>query len=290
MSALYPTPSPTAAAWLATLRATLAEVGGEVPAGPALDVESLAAHLQTEAPEAAELGVELEAALREFAPVISGLSAAFGIRPATIAVALGRGQPLGELDPVVAQAIGRVPELAPLTSSGTVTIAKDGRATTLIAATTVGPPVGPVRVPWPDREDRGAGAPSSHGSTSGQDQQDQQNRQDRQDRDDVWLCAVPAAEPLDAARAALARILPHVGVPRADVREGPRTGPLSAPDGPAGASPRAGHAVPARTLHAALLTVDPAADPDLVMARLEGWRTAVEQLHRGAVAIHWEQA
>jgi hypothetical protein len=26
------------------------------------------------------------------------------------------------------------------------------------------------------------------------------------------------------------------------------------------------------------------------MARLEGWRAALEQLHRGAVVVHWEQA
>ncbi|NUR28723.1 MAG: hypothetical protein HOV83_23265 [Catenulispora sp.] len=237
MSALYPTPSPTATAWLATLRATLAELGGEVPAAAGIDEETLVAQLEAEAPEAAELGAELGATIREFRRIIRGLTAAFGIRPATVVIALGRGQALGELDPVVAQAIGQVPELAPLTSSGTVTIEKDGRATTLIAGTTVGPPVGPVRVRWPDRED-------------------------------VWLCAVPAAEPFSAARAALERILPHVGVPRARISAGS----------------------PAHTLHAALLTVDPAADPDLVMARLEGWRTAVEQLHRGAVAIHWEQA
>jgi hypothetical protein len=237
MSALYPTPSPTATAWLARLRATLLDLGDEVRDDTPIDPETLAAELRIHAPEAAELGsAELDATLREFEPTLSGLANAFGLGPAPIVIALGRGLPLGELDPVVAGALGRVAEISLLTSSGTVTIAKDGRATTLIAATTVGPPAGPLRVAaWPDR-------------------------------DDVWLCAVPAAEPLDAAHAALVRILPHVGVPRAGIRRGPNT------------------------LHAALLTVDPAADPELVMARLEGWRTAVEQLHRGAVAIHWEQA
>ncbi|GAA1960590.1 hypothetical protein [Catenulispora subtropica] len=235
MSALYPTPSPTATAWLATLRNTLTELRGEVAPAEPIDPETLAAHVESVAPEAAEVGSEvLQATLREFGSTIGGLTAAFGIRPAAIVTALGRGQPLGELDPVVARALEHVPEISSLTSSGTVTVEKDGRTTTLVAATTVGPPAGPVRVAWPDR-------------------------------DDVWLCAVPAAEPLDAARAALARILPHVGVLRASLREDHRG------------------------LHAALLTVDPAADPDLVMARLEGWRAAVEQLHRGAVAIHWEQ-
>jgi hypothetical protein len=267
MSALYPTPSPTATAWLATLRATLratlGELGGEVGAAAGIDEETLVAQLEAVAPEAAELGAELDETVREYAPVISGLTAAFGIRPATVVIALGRGQVLGELDPVVAQGLGQVPELAPLTSSGTVTIEKEGRATTLIAGTTVGPPVGPMRVAFPDRED-------------------------------AWLCAVPAAEPLEAARAALERILPHVGVRRAHIREGLRSASRRsaehrAESGRAHASDRP-HSDPAHTLHAALLTVDPAADPELVMARLEGWRTAVEQLHRGAVAIHWEQA
>lgn len=236
MSALYPTPSPAAVAWLVTLRATLGRLGGEVRNAPPIEVETVAAQLKSELPEAAELGTTLDAVLTEFDATISGLTAAFALRPATMLIALGRGEPLGELDPVVAPALGLVPEVAALTSSGTVTIEKDGRATTLIAATTVGPPAGPLRLTWPDRED-------------------------------VWLCAVPAAEPLATARAALARILPHVGVLRADIRE-----------------------TTSDTLHAALRTIDSAADPDLVMARLEGWRTAVEQLHRGAVEIHWEQA
>lgn len=239
MSALYPTPSPTATAWLSMLRTTLADLAGHADRMPVTapgEVENLAARVRTEAPEAAELsGRTLEAVLRRYEPVVNGLAAAFGLRPATVVIALGRGQPLGELDPLVAAAMGRVPEISTLTSSGTVTIEKDGRSTTLIAATTVGPPVGPVRVPWPDR-------------------------------DDVWLCAVPAAGPLVAARAALARILPQAGVLRSAVRTAPAA------------------------LHAALLAVEPAADPELVMARLEGWRTALEQLHRGAVAIHWEQA
>ncbi|GAA2044964.1 hypothetical protein GCM10009839_55960 [Catenulispora yoronensis] len=241
MSALYPTPSPPATAWLATLRATLANLVGQVPGGPPVDPESLAAHVESAAPEAAEVGAEVLAeTLREYGSTISGLTAAFGLRPAAIVVALGRGEELGELDPVVAQALDQVPELAALTSSGTVVIAKDGRATTLIAATTVGPALGPLRLDWPDR-------------------------------DDVWLCAVPSgAGPLAAARAALARILPQAGVPRSELRAVPDTHP--------------------QTLHVALRTVDPAADPELVMARLEGWRTAVEQLHRGDVAIHWEQA
>jgi len=274
MSALYPTPSPAAMAWLVTLRTTLRKLGDEVRSAPPIDVETVAAQLKSELPEAAELGSGLDAVLAEFEPTISGLTAAFGLRPATILIALGRGEPLGELDPVVAEAMGQVPELTPLTSSGTVTIAKDGRATTLIAATTIGPPTGPLRLAWPDRED-------------------------------VWLCAVPASEPLATARAALARILPHVGVSRADIREGfRRAGPAGGPARPAEPpGPAAGNSENAseresqgsqtstpRTLHAALRTIDPAADPDLVLARLEGWRTAVEQLHRGAVEIHWEQA
>ncbi|NUR58910.1 MAG: hypothetical protein HOV87_09565 [Catenulispora sp.] len=242
MSALYPTPSPTATAWLSRLRGTLAtlddlpDLADKVPATGTVDVETLAAQLKAEAPEASELpGETLEAALRQYEAAINGLTSAFGLRPATVVIALGRGQPLGELDPLVAAAMGQVAEINTLTSSGTVTIEKAGRSTTLIAATTVGPPVGPLRVPWPDR-------------------------------DDVWLCAVPAADPLRSAHEALARILPQTGVLRSAVRAAPAA------------------------LHAALLTVDPAADPELVMARLEGWRTALEQLHRGAVTIHWEQA
>ncbi|MFL6115703.1 MAG: hypothetical protein ACJ786_30805 [Catenulispora sp.] len=268
MSALYPTPSPTATAWLLRLRATLGELGGAIGDAPPIDPETVAAQVEAESPEGAEVGAALPATLSEFGATISALTTAFGLRAATILIALGRGQPLGELDPVVAAELGRVPDFDPLTSSGTVTIEKDGRATTLIAAITVGPPTGPVRLAWPDRQD------------------------DREAHDDVWLCAVPmttataataaapgratvrdpqAAQVLQAARAALERVLPHVGVSHATIRDNLHAGPRHA-------------------LHAALLTIDPAADPDLVMARLEGWRAAIEQLHRGSVDIHWEQA
>ncbi|MEY9858797.1 hypothetical protein ABH935_004420 [Catenulispora sp. GAS73] len=247
MSALYPAPSPVATNWLATLRTTLARLADQVGEGPAIDVATLAAHLESESPEAAELGDALTATLEEFEDVISGLTEAFGLVPSTLLIALGRGEEIGELDPVVAGALGDVTEIRSLTSSGTVTIEKDGRSTTLIAATTVAAPVGPARIAWPDRED-------------------------------VWLCAVASTGAGNGApalaRAALERILPHVGVSRAHLRTAPAGPPQNAPT----------------ALHAALLAIDPTADPDLVMARLEGWRAALEQLHRGAVAIHWEQS
>ncbi|WP_194919305.1 hypothetical protein [Catenulispora rubra] len=249
MSALYPAPSTVATSWLATLRTTLARLAGQVREGPPIDVESLAAQLESESPEAAELGSVLGVMLEEFEDSISGLTEAFGLVPSTLLIALGRGEEIGELDPVVAGALGDVGEVRALTSSGTVTIEKDGRSTTLIAATTVGAPVGPVRIAWPGRED-------------------------------VWLCAVASKGGATvAARAALERILPHVGVSRAHLRTAHlRTAPARPPQN----APTA--------LHAALLAIDPIADPDLVMARLEGWRAALEQLHRGAVAIHWEQS
>lgn len=262
MSALYPAPSPAAATWLATLRTALASLADQVRAAPPIDVESVAVQLESEAPEAAELGDTLLPTLEEFEPVISGLAAAFQMRSPAILIALGRGQEIGELDPVVAAASGRVPELRSLTSSGTVTIEKDGRSTTLVAATTVAAPTGPVRVAWPDR-------------------------------DDVWLCAVPAAAaPVLTARAALERILPHVGVSGARLRAGTVTDARTdtRTDGASGPGAGTGPESPSTALHAALVAVDPTADPDLVMARLEGWRTALEQLHRGAVTIHWEQA
>lgn len=244
MSALYPVPSPAAAAWHAKLRAALAGLAEQVRPVPTVDLESIAYHLESESPEAAELGGALIPTLYEFEPVISGLAWAFRMPWSTILIALGRGQEIGERDPVVAAA-DQVPETRGLTSSGTVTIEKEGRSTTLIAATTVAAPSGPVRVAWPDRED-------------------------------VWLCAVTAAgTPARTARAALERILPHAGVVRAHLRLG-----TSNASGSTGGT----------RLYAALQSIDPAADPDLVMARLEGWRTALEQLHRGAVTIHWEQA
>jgi hypothetical protein len=269
MSALYPAPSPAATTWLATLRTALASLADQVLVVPRIDMESVAFHLESESPEAAELGDALLPTLDEFEPTISGLAVAFRMWPSAILIALGRGQEIGEMDPVVAAASGRVAEIRSLTSSGTVTIEKDGRSTTLVAATTVAAPTGPVRVAWPDR-------------------------------DDVWLCAVPAAAaPVLTARASLERILPHVGVSRARLRTGGGTGTGSGdftrPGTGSGTATDAGtptdgrHTAPT-ALHAALMAIDPAADPDLVMARLEGWRTALEQLHRGAVTIHWEQA
>lgn len=266
MSALYPAPSPAAVTWLTTLRAALASLGNQVPRASPTDVETLAAQLESDSPEAAELGDRLRAMLEEFGGVIGGLAAAFGLPPSTMLIALGRGEEIGEIDPIVAEKLAEVADLRPLTSSGTVTIEKDGRSTTLIAATTVTAAVGPVRIPWPDR-------------------------------DDVWLCAVPAgtapgaaaqgvqatqrAQAARATQAALERILPHIGVIRAHIRTTPAT--TTAPhrfrepdDRPA-------------VLQVSLLMIDRTADPDLVMARLEGWRAALEQLHRGTVAILWRQ-
>ena len=252
MSALYPAPSPAATAWLATLRSTLASLTDRFQAhtAPPIDVEALAAALESEAAEAAELGEAVIATLEEYRTAISGLTNAFGLAPSTTLIALGRGEEIGELDPIVAAGLSEVPEVRALTSSGTVTIEKDGACTTLIAATTVAAPIGPVRIPWPDRND-------------------------------VWLCAVPAnAAPQIAARAALERVLPHVGVVRAHIRTAP--------------APRRQHfgesPGPSAVVRVALLGVDRAADPDLVTARLEGWRAALEQLHRGSVAVVWEQA
>jgi hypothetical protein len=281
MSALYPAPSPAATTWLATLRTTLARLADQVDQDLPIDAETLATQLESQSPEAAELGDALTATLEEFEPVISGLTAAFGLVPSTLLIALGRGEEIGELDPVVAGALGEVEEIRALTSSGTVTIEKDGRSTTLIAATTVGAPIGPVRISWPDR-------------------------------DDVWLCAVTSTNtstntsrgtgasadaPVLATRAALKRILPHVGVSRAHLRSDPagRTGDAT-PAAHEGSQDSPHHnpdthpASRPTALHAALLSIDPTADPDLVMARLEGWRAALEQLHRGAVAIRWEQS
>lgn len=269
MSALYPAPSPAAVAWHATLRTALASLTDHVRLVPPIDVDAVAYHLESESPEAAEIGDALLPTLDEFEPVISGLTVAFAMWTSTILIALGRGEEIGELDPLVAQAPKRrIPEIRPLTSSGTVTIEKDGRATTLIAATTVAAPTGPSRITWPDR-------------------------------DDVWLCAVPAAATaVLTARAALERILPHVGVARAHLRTVPgtatgRTGTRRAAAETTAPQPNAAPQTASETapaaLHAALLAIDPTADPDLVMARLEGWRAALEQLHRGAVAIHWER-
>jgi hypothetical protein len=249
VSALYPAASPAATAWLATLRTILARLADQVTQGPPIEVETLAAALESESPEAAELNDALVAMLEEFESVVGSLAVAFGLVPSTMLIALGRGEEIGEIDPIVAAAQGTVAEIKALTSSGTVTIEKDGAATTLIAATTVATPIGPVRIPWPDR-------------------------------DDVWLCAVTATgNPASAAEAALERVLPHVGVVRAHIRTTPaprRQRPGDRDHRPA-------------VLRVALLSVDRAADTDLVMARLEGWRAALEQLHRGSVAIVWGQ-
>ena len=46
----------------------------------------------------------------------------------------------------------------------------------------------------------------------------------------MWLCAVPATDaPLNAAQAALERILPHVGVGRAHIRHHARRALASRP-------------------------------------------------------------
>ena len=139
MSALYPAPSPAATAWLATLRTTLATLADQVRHAPPIDVESLAAYLESESPEAAELGrCGWRRRWRSSSRSSAALAAAFGLVPSTMLIALGRGEEIGEIDPVVAAELSEVGELRTLTSSGTVTIEKDGASTTLIAATTVG--------------------------------------------------------------------------------------------------------------------------------------------------------
>jgi hypothetical protein len=85
---------------------------------------------------------------------------------------------------------------------------------------------------------------------------------------DVWLCAVPAdPDPLGTAQNLFERILPQIGVLRAHLRTSER-----------------------RRLHIGIQAVAPDADPELVMGRLAGWRSAVGQLSAGFVQIIWEQA
>jgi hypothetical protein len=43
-------------------------------------------------------------------------------------------------------------------------------------------------------------------------------------------------------------------------------------------------------VHVGLQAIVPDADPDLILGRLEGWRSAVGQLSPGTVDIVWEQA
>lgn len=202
----------------------------------------LAARLRALGPEASEVPPDaLDALLAAHAARIAGLAAAFGLDAATLLTALGRGHEPGELDPSTAEAAAAgAAELGGLIASGSVTVRRDGRSTTLIAALTVGDALGPVRLADPYWEDRGL--------------------------PDVWLCAVrPQGRATDTSRALLERILPQIGVLRANLR-----------------------AVGDRELHIGLHAVDPAADPELVVARLEAWRSAVEQV--GAPAIVWEQA
>jgi hypothetical protein len=291
-SALYPAAEGRGAAWFRTLRAVLERMErSESPAGPgaagsahaadaaditdAADVAdtahaapsagsepdavweprggagtapqtapdpSLPGRLRRLCPEAAEVPPDaLDGLLAGHAGRIAELCRAFGLGAGPLLTALGRGLEPGELDASTAEAVADGAEgLGDLIASGSVTVRRDGRSTTLIAALTVGDTRGPVRLggePW-----------------------------ERRGLTDVWLCAVrPQSRPVDTGRALLERILPQIGVLRAQLR-----------------------AVGDRELHIGLHSVDPAADADLVAARLEAWRSAVEQL--GPPAIVWEQA
>lgn len=213
------------------------ETPPETASGP-----GLAARLRVLCPEAAEVPPDaLDALLAAHAARVAGLGAAFGLDAATLLTALGRGHEPGELDPSTADAAAAGAEgLGGLIASGSVTVRRDGRSTTLIAALTVGDALGPVRLADAYWESRGL--------------------------TDVWLCAVrPQGRATENSRALLERILPQIGVLRANLR--------AAGDG---------------ELHVGLHAVDPAADPELVVARLEAWRSAIEQV--GASAIVWEQA
>jgi hypothetical protein len=206
--------------------------------------EALAERLRAVSPEAADVPPDL---LRDLLAAhdheIDSLTRAFGLDAPTLLVTLGRGLLPGELDPVAAAAVtAQVPELRGVISSGSVSVYRDDRNTTLIAATTVGDPTGPVRLTDDYWEQNGM--------------------------TDVWLCAVaPGPAPITTARALFERILPQAGVLRAHLRTSER-----------------------RRLHVGLQAVAADADPDLVMGRLEGWRSAVEQMESGLVDVVWEQA
>ena len=215
------------------------------PPSPTLAAaEALAERLRAVSPEAADVPPDLlRDLLAEHEARISNLTHAFGLDAPTLLVTLGRGLLPGELDPVAAAATAAgVPDLRGVISSGSVSVYRDDRATTLIAATTVGAPTGPVRLTdayW-----------ELNGMT------------------DVWLCAVaPGPAPVATAQALFERVLPQSGVLRAHLRTSEQ-----------------------RRLHVGLQAVATDADPDLVMGRLEGWRSAVEQLESGLVDIVWEQA
>lgn len=246
-SALYPGAGGRGVAWFRTLRAVLEQLEPAENGSAAADAEpepgpGLADRLRELSPEAAEVPHEaLAELLAEHHFRIAGLCHAFGLDPAALLTALGRGQEPGELDPATAEAAAAgAAGLADLIASGSVTVRRDGRSTTLIAALTVGEARGPVRLA--------------------------EAHWDRQGPADVWLCAVrPQGRPVDTGRALLERILPQIGVLRAHLRASGES-----------------------SLHIGLTAVDPAADPDLVAARLEAWRAAVEQL--GPPAIVWEQA
>ena len=273
-SALYPAAESRGAAWFRTLRAVLERMErAESPAAPGhpgsaatdgsegaesdavwetvpepgaaprtgLD-PALPGRLRLLCLEAAEVPPDaLDGLLAGHAGRVAELCNAFGLDAAPLLTALGRGLEPGELDPTTAGAAADGADgLGDLIASGSVTVRRDGRSTTLIAALTVGDARGPVRLagePW-----------------------------ERRGLTDVWLCAVrPQGRPVDTGKALLERILPQIGVLRAQLR-----------------------AVGDRELHIGLHSVDPAADADLVAARLEAWRSAVEQL--GPPAIVWEQA
>ena len=60
MSALYPAPSPAATAWLATLRAALASLAGQVRHAAPIDPETLAARVSAPGPGPSSVGVRVE--------------------------------------------------------------------------------------------------------------------------------------------------------------------------------------------------------------------------------------
>lgn len=227
-----------------------AQAAGTSAAGAAA---GLATRLAQLSPEAADVPRQLLVELLDrFAANITALVQAFHVRDDALLTALGRGWlPDGQgLDPMARAAQSSVSALGGVLSSGSVTVSRDGRSTTLIAAVTVAEPSGPVKLADPYWA--------------------------QNDMYDVWLCAVhPRADRMDVARALLERILPQVGV-------------LSAQLTPAVRDPRADDERMPRRLAVAIRRVVPTEDPEVVLGRLEGWRTAVEQLGDGLVKIEWE--
>lgn len=288
-SALYPTERgaparPAPAAWFSTLRTVLertatdggpgtaarlpgdgdaaaAEAGPPAPpdasgAAPANGSPDLADRLARLAPEAADVPPELlREVLERNAANIAGLVRAFQLPDDALLTALGRGWlPDGRgVDPVVRDAQPAVPELSGIVASGCVTVSRDGLSTTLIAAMSVTEPVGPVKLTSPYWAQNGM--------------------------HDVWLCTVALyPDEMGLSCALLERILPQAGVVSAHLTPSrpPAPGPAD------GGGPR--------SLTVAISQVATDRDTDVVLGRLEGWRSAVEQLGDGRVTIAWERA